>query len=56
MNEPLASAAGNAVEVRNAVDFLTGGTLSAAYTIGERATEKAPPVLERIGPEATRLP
>ncbi|TIP54423.1 MAG: thymidine phosphorylase, partial [Mesorhizobium sp.] len=24
MNEPLASAAGNAVEVRNAVDFLTG--------------------------------
>jgi thymidine phosphorylase len=25
MNEPLASAAGNAVEVRNAVDFLTGG-------------------------------
>ena len=25
MNEPLASAAGNAVEVRNAVDYLTGG-------------------------------
>ena len=24
MNEPLASAAGNAVEIRNAVDFLTG--------------------------------
>ena len=24
MNEPLASAAGNAVEVRNAVDYLTG--------------------------------
>ena len=24
MNEPLASAAGNALEVRNAVDFLTG--------------------------------
>ncbi|TIP52281.1 MAG: thymidine phosphorylase, partial [Mesorhizobium sp.] len=24
MNEPLASAAGNAVEVKNAVDFLTG--------------------------------
>lgn len=27
MNEPLASAAGNAVEVRNAVDFLTGKAL-----------------------------
>ncbi len=27
MNEPLASAAGNAVEVRNAVDFLTGDSI-----------------------------
>lgn len=27
MNEPLASAAGNALEMRNAVDFLTGGHL-----------------------------
>ncbi|WP_067220069.1 thymidine phosphorylase [Stappia indica] len=27
MNEPLASAAGNAVEMRNAVDFLTGRTI-----------------------------
>ena len=34
MNEPLASAAGNAVEVRNAVDYLTGASARPAPRIG----------------------
>jgi thymidine phosphorylase len=45
MNEPLASAAGNAVEVRNAVDFLTG----------ERRDARLRDITVALGVEALRL-
>ena len=46
MNEPLASAAGNAVEIRNAVDYLTGA----------RRDERLDRVTIALGPNCSRFP